>query len=161
MSALTAAAGSAEASGTSVVPSVFHIAKSENRNEVHYALRVDDRCRPVGASALYPYWRMHEKGPGETEPLLYVERQVYGLLDLRVESEGVLTAKLRALPDRSIRVVVGPTPRGCDSRVETTISGVRVELVRVFVKVGWLGRATVRLEGRTPSAERVVEEISR
>src|SRR5690348_6852763 len=61
------------------VSSVFYLAKSENKNQVHYAVRVDDRCRPVGAAPVYGYWRDLEVGPSATSRLLQHEQPAYGL----------------------------------------------------------------------------------
>ncbi|HTB75350.1 MAG TPA: hypothetical protein VK762_19000, partial [Polyangiaceae bacterium] len=35
------------------VRSVFFVAKSENRNEVHYGIALDPACGPVGASPVF------------------------------------------------------------------------------------------------------------
>src|SRR5215471_13225370 len=62
------------------IPSVFFIAKSQNRNQVHYGIRLDRSCRPSGERPVFAYWRMLENH-GELEPLLPVETTAYGLLD--------------------------------------------------------------------------------
>jgi len=41
--------GVARSDGGGVVSSAFFIAKSENRNQVHYGVHVDAACSPVGA----------------------------------------------------------------------------------------------------------------
>lgn len=60
------------------VQSIFHIAKSENRNQVHYGAHVDEACRPIGAAPIYAYWRMFERSPTRTEALLDREQPGYG-----------------------------------------------------------------------------------
>ena len=59
------AGGTAQAQGVSFGPndvqSVFHVSKSQNRNQVHYALRLDQQCRPVGKAPVYGYWKKLEK----------------------------------------------------------------------------------------------------
>src|SRR5579863_5839942 len=65
-------------SGPHVLP-LFSISKSENRNQVQYAVRVDDRCQPLAQSPVFAYWRMLEKGPTVTEPLLAHEIDAYGI----------------------------------------------------------------------------------
>jgi hypothetical protein len=52
-----------------VVP-VFSIAKSENKNQVQYVVRLDDHCAPWGPEPLSAYWRMLEQGPTQTAPIL-------------------------------------------------------------------------------------------
>ena len=43
--------------------SVFFVAKSENRNEVHYGFALDAACSPAGPAPVFAYWRMRERGP--------------------------------------------------------------------------------------------------
>ena len=52
------------AGGLSVA--LFSIAKSENRNQVQFVVRVDKRCAPVGTAPVSAYWRLLEKGPTQT-----------------------------------------------------------------------------------------------
>src|ERR1700722_1857962 len=75
--AVAASAGSPVPAGSSVA--VFSIAKSENKNQVQYVIRVDDHCAPVGPAPVSAYWRMLEKGPAETAPILAREVRAYGL----------------------------------------------------------------------------------
>jgi hypothetical protein len=42
------------------VRSVFFIAKSQNRNQVHYGIRLDRECNPIGTRPVFAYWRMFE-----------------------------------------------------------------------------------------------------
>ncbi len=49
---------------------LFTISKSENKNQVQFAINVDERCAPIGEAPVFAYWRMLEKGPDATEPLL-------------------------------------------------------------------------------------------
>lgn len=60
---------------------VFSIAKSENKNEVQYVVRLDDGCAPVGSSPVSAYWRMLERGPTQTAPLLPRETDVPEIRD--------------------------------------------------------------------------------
>src|ERR1700733_7408049 len=101
--ALFAAPADSPRLGAHDAPQVFSIAKSENKNRVAYALRLDERCAPVGAAPLAPYWRMLEKGPTVTEPLLPREEQAYGIAAQSVKA-GVVRVTLRALEGREIAV---------------------------------------------------------
>ena len=51
--ALVLASGGADAEGTSDL-TLFSISKSENRNQVVYAIRVDAACRPAGPTLAVP-----------------------------------------------------------------------------------------------------------
>jgi Domain of unknown function (DUF4833) len=96
------------------VASVFHVAKSENRNQVHYGIHLDESCAPVGGAPLFAYWRMLERGPAAIEPLLQREVGAYGVAEQRVLERGPdggkTSVRLRALPARPI--VIQSTRRG-------------------------------------------------
>src|SRR5271170_4124741 len=77
--ALALAPGPSEASVASRIPSALVIAKSSNKNEVHYAVQVDDSCAPTGDRPVSPYWLMLERGPNVTEPLRSGEEHVLGV----------------------------------------------------------------------------------
>jgi Domain of unknown function (DUF4833) len=66
------------APGGSFIP-VFSIAKSENKNQVQYVVRVDDHCAPSGPAPMSAYWRMLDTGPTQTAPILDREVRAYGL----------------------------------------------------------------------------------
>jgi hypothetical protein len=59
----TVAQASGVAVATRAVQSIFFIAKSENKNQVHYGIRLDEACSPAGDSPMFAYWRMLERGP--------------------------------------------------------------------------------------------------
>lgn len=67
---LVASSAGADGAGASRALPLFSISKSENKNQVQYAIRVDDRCEPATTAPVFAYWRMLEKGPTVTEPLL-------------------------------------------------------------------------------------------
>ena len=70
------------------VASVFYVAKSENRNQVHYGVHLDASCSPVGTAPVFPYWRMLEHGPLAAEPLLQREVDAYGVAEQHVTERG-------------------------------------------------------------------------
>ena len=57
--------------------SLFTIGKSQNKNQVQYAIRVDGQCVPVPGAPVFAYWRMLELGPTRLEPLLACEQDAY------------------------------------------------------------------------------------
>lgn len=149
------------------VASVFFIAKSENKNQVHYGVHVDARCAPAGAAPVFAYWRMLEHGPQATEPLLDREVPAYGIAEERVierRADGGRTLlRLHALPDRIIEVDTAASPEGggCVGTATMTIAGVPAILSSVFAQLRWpfgldylliMGRAT---DGARPLRERV------
>ncbi len=121
--ALVAAAGigSARAAVSRSLASALVIRKSSNRNQVWYAVTVDDRCTPEGPSPVHPYWRLLEQGADATEPLTQVELRYLGLERQENTGEGV-TVALRAMPSRPFAIRTFRAAEGeCSSTVETRI----------------------------------------
>lgn len=145
--------------------STFFISRSENRNQVHYGVRVGEDCRPVGTSPVYAYWRMLEKGDSETEPLLGIEGPVYGVEDAQqVEStpEGWrVRVKLRSFPERQIEISVTHENGACATRTWTTVGGTASQLNYIYVKTSWpFSVDYIRINGVGPDGH-VTNEIVR
>ena len=125
-----------------ILGSVFFIAKSENKNQVHYAVKLDDRCRPVGTAPLYGYWREQEKGPRITSPLLKHEQSAYGLTEPRWikarDQGGEIRIGLRGFPDRPLTIDTYMSDAQCRARARTTIAGQDAVLSSIFVQIGFL-----------------------
>jgi hypothetical protein len=158
---LLARAGGAEVGRD--VASVFLIAKSENRNEVHYGIRLDAGCAPVGPAPVFAYWRMLEHGPLATEPLLPREVDAYGFADQRVVERGAeggrVAIRLHALPGRPIVVETRPHAGVCEATATTRIDGGPATLQRVFAQLKWpFGIDHLLLSGRSLADGRPVEE---
>jgi hypothetical protein len=121
--------------------SAFFIARSTNKNQVHYGVRVDGDCRPQGDKPVHAYWRMLEKGATATEPLLGREGPAYGLGDTQqVEATASgwrVHIRLRAWPDRSIDVDVFRENGRCAARAFTQMDGKVAQIERIFVKTAW------------------------
>jgi hypothetical protein len=125
-----------------IVASVFFIAKSENKNEVHYAIQVDEQCRPFGNHPVYGYWRELESGPQVVSPLLHHELPAYGLNAPRAirrdVSGGQVQLSLRGFPDRAVSVETFRGARGCEARATTLILKQAAVLQSIYVKIGFL-----------------------
>jgi hypothetical protein len=151
---------------SSDVPSVFFVAKSENKNQVHYGLHLDSRCVPVGDRPVFAYWRMLEHGPAAIEPLLPLEMRAYGIAGETVlergETGGRVRVTLAALPDRPIDVEAHQEARGCVATATTTLAGARASLGSVYVRLRWpFGVDSLTLTGRAAPDGHVVREILR
>ena len=122
--------------------SVFHISKSENHNEVHYAVRVDSKCHPVGPQPLFGYWRDFEKGPRAVSPLLSHELPAYGLMPVRSieqsDAGGKVRVSLRAFPERLLTVEIQRAGASCAARAVTTLQKQPAALNSIFVQIGFL-----------------------
>jgi hypothetical protein len=159
---------------------LFFIAKSENRNQVHYDVHLDRECAPVGAAPVFAYWRMLEHGPRAIEPLLPRELGAYGFGQQRVIARdhqgGRVSITLAALASRPIVVESHHVPRmeshastdetadsSCASSAYTAIAGVDATLTSVFVQLRWpFGVESLTLRGRTtPGGGPVSERIAR
>jgi hypothetical protein len=145
------------------IGSLFFIAKSENRNEVHYGVTLDAACAPVGAAPVFAYWRMRERGPLATEPLLSREVPVYGIVDPqrveRTERGGRTVLRLRALPNRPIAVDAAAEGKGCTATARAMIGGVAADLTSVFVQLRWpFGIDGIVMSGRADGDGHAVRE---
>jgi hypothetical protein len=124
------------------VQSVFHISKSENRNEVHYAVRVDAACHPLGQQPVFGYWRDFEKGPRAVSPLLSHEQPAYGLTPPRAVEQtsagGRVRISLRAFPERALSIETQRQGAGCQARAITTFRNQPGVLKSIFVQIGFL-----------------------
>jgi hypothetical protein len=124
------------------VQSVFHIEKSENRNQVHYAVRVDAGCHPQGARPVFGYWRDFEVGPRATSVLLDREQVAYGLTPPRyvrsTPEGGQIRVSLRGFPARPLTIDTFRQGTLCAARAVTTIANEAAVLDSIYVKIGFL-----------------------
>ncbi|RYZ45660.1 MAG: DUF4833 domain-containing protein [Myxococcaceae bacterium] len=144
--------------------SAFFLSRSENRNQVHYALRLDEDCRPVGTRPVQVYWRMLERGTSEVEELLGVEQPVYGLEDpqpVEATAEGWrVRVRLRAFPSRPIDITTARVGGNCQVQAWTKLGNSVCRLEHVFVKTSWpFSVDFVRLDGVGPEGQPVQELI--
>jgi hypothetical protein len=136
----TIAHGGADREGRTI-RSVFFIAKSENKNQVHYGIHLDRACAPAGDAPVFAYWRMLERGPLATEPLIAQEQPAYGLSAQRVvkrrEEGGSVLVTLNALPKRPIVIDSTAVDSTCTAVARASIGGVPASLGSVFVQLRW------------------------
>jgi Domain of unknown function (DUF4833) len=145
------------------VRSVFFIARSQNKNQVHYGVHVDAACEPLGTQPVFAYWRMLERR-GELEPILGLEQPAYGLHESqRIERHGDTTTigiKLRAFPERPLSVVVKRTNGKCEAAAIAAIAGADARLHWIYVKIRWpFGIGQVLVHGSANDDGRQVEEL--
>jgi hypothetical protein len=157
--------------GSRDVQSVFFIAKSENKNQVHYGIRLDGACSPVGRSPVFAYWRMLERGPFATEPLLGHETPAYGFAGQHVVTRdeanfvprrgegGRVRVTLHALAERPILVESSADGDACVASARMIIGGVPASLKSVFVQLRWpFGVDSLVLWGRAVDDGRLLRE---
>jgi hypothetical protein len=163
LAALATTAGAARGDPSHDVASAFFVAKSENRNQVHYGVHLDTTCAPSGVAPVFAYWRMLEHGPSATEPLLSREQPAYGIAEQRVVERrtdgGRLLVRLRALADRPIEIATGPREGGCEVTATTVIDGAPAVLSSVFAQLRWpFGVDYLMLSGRSLADGRLLHE---
>lgn len=157
---MTMAIPDAKASQPYELPNVMVVAKSSNKNEVHYAAYVDEKCAPAGATPVHPYWLMLESGPGVTEPLSSRELRILGVASQDVAGDAIRFV-VSGMPSRTFIAHTGRGADGaCTSWVETTIAGSEARLLGVYVKQKLFGVDYVLLTGRTPEGKPVQERLS-
>jgi Domain of unknown function (DUF4833) len=126
--------------GPNDVPTVFFIAKSDDRNRVDYGLRLDATCSPVNDDALVLYWREFEKSPPvRTHPLSLIDHIPYGVSEQRALSRsasgGAYTLKLKQLA-RPILITTRREADGkCSATAWSTIGGQKAQFLSVFAKL--------------------------
>ncbi|MET0384761.1 MAG: DUF4833 domain-containing protein [Polyangiales bacterium] len=147
------------------VQSLFHIAKSENRNQVHYTVQVDSACRPIGARPVYGYWREFERGPRVMSGLLDLEQPAYGLLPPRYVQRnaagGQVGVSLRAFPRRPLVIDVFPIGKQCGARTIVSIDHQSAILTSIYVDIGFLFSVNYALVRgvRLSDGQRVQEKL--
>jgi hypothetical protein len=144
--------------------SLFTIGKSQNKNQVQYAVHVDAQCVPASGAPVFAYWRMLELGPNRVEPLLPRELSAYGpasqLAATRGADGGKVRLVLRALPDRPIFVETRRAAGGtCRAFATVPIAGSPAHLFNVYVKLTWhLSVDYLLLRGWSLDGARVLSE---
>jgi hypothetical protein len=127
---------------SATVQSLFYIAKSENKNQVHYAVVVDAACHPVGSRPVYGYWRELEVGPRVVSSLLEHEQRAYGLNEprfvRRTTAGGEIRISLRGFPERPLIIEAFRQGSGCAARTQTTIQRQPALLKWIYVNIGFL-----------------------
>lgn len=161
--AFAASAPRAVAQGPTRSVNLFLISKSQNKNQVQYAISVDDACAPVAEAPVYAYWRMLERGPNETEPLLAREQRPYGLasqtIERRDERGGEVVIALRALPSKTMRVKTWRAGQGCHAVVTTPIGGAPAHLFNVHASLKWpFGVDYLLISGWSTDGSKVLRE---
>jgi hypothetical protein len=143
--------------------SAFFIARSTNKNQVHYGIHVDEGCKPQGPQPVHAYWRMLEKGEKNVEPLLNREGPAYGLGEgQQVEATPHgwrVHIRLRAWPERAIDVDVFRENGRCAARAFTLMEGKVAQIERIFVKTAWPTGVDYVLLSGTGSDGRSLREV--
>jgi hypothetical protein len=145
--------------GPKDVRSVTFVAKSTNKNQLHYAIALDDRCMPNGAAPVYNYWLMREHGDA-IEPVSDREQRAFGISSQTV-SGNTVEVRLRGLPDRPVKFETSQAGGACTARAIAPIDGEMSRVDNVYVKFGFPFRVkSVLVQGNALQDGRVrTEEV--
>lgn len=152
--------------GATDLPTLFFIAKSDDRNRVDYGVRLDASCAPIGDAPLYAYWRRFEPGVPVLGDLNSMDSRVYAIENQQVrvrEANGSwIEFRVRALPSRRLLALVQRVGDHCVGGVQTTIRAQEAVLHEAFIQLDGpmrvrdvLLRGEVRATG-IPITERVL-----
>lgn len=147
------------------IPTVFFINKSDDKNRVDYAIRLDHRCAPASDEAVFPYWREFEKAPPvRTHSLGIFEYVAYGVSEQRITrfqpAGGQDDIRLKPYA-RPIAITTSRAADGrCTSTARTTIAGVPGAVLQsIYVKLaGFMSVSYVLVRGRHPRTGAPLEE---
>lgn len=145
--------------------SVIFLTKNTNQNQVHYGVRVDERCRPLEDEPVYAYWRNLEEGPDDRSELIFWEEPGYGVRQPRQvernEKSGSLQLVIRGVPERMIKLETFTAEEGCAARAFTHINGNNAVLERIDINVsGWATVHKVEIYGVSATDGKAVSEIT-
>ena len=151
--------------GANDLETLFFVSKSDDRNRVDYAMRLDTHCAPYGEEPVFPYWREFEPPPPvRTKSMGAFSKMGYGVSTQRVlrrtAAGGEIAIKLRQV-DRVIFVTTSRAASGrCSALVRTKIANVEyAELVSIFVKLsGPLSVSYIEIKGKDLATAKPIEE---
>lgn len=152
--------------GAHDVATVFYIAKSENNVQVHYGVRLDEACRPVGSSPVFAYWSRQRAAGRQAARLDGMARRLYGVSEkqnVQVKSTGGrVQMHVRALERVAVDIEIEKTPSGCAAVPTTKIGAERAQLESAFLKIGRFGMSVDYVDvigSRLANGARVVQRI--
>ena len=116
--------------------SIFYISKSDNGNQAHYRIQLDNNCSPIRKKPVDVYWRMEN---GTTEELLQIEEPAYGIANQSI-SRNTVTIEINGLKNRNINKPITVTSfrsnNGiCQVKTVTTINKKQTNLLRVHISL--------------------------
>lgn len=156
----TALASEGVSFGAHDVQTVFAIAKSDDHNQVQYAIQLDQDCRPRSSTPVFGYWRAYDLD-GKLLPMSWLDGFAYGIRSQRSGPDKVVIT-IKTAPTRPIEIELAREADGrCVARPHTLIAGKRARLSLIFLKlsgplsVAWVEIRGTALDTGRPIVERV------
>jgi len=152
--------------GDNDVRTIFYISKSDDRNRVDYAIRLDQRCQPVGTTPVYAYWHRFEPGEATYGDLNSMDRRAYGISRQTVRSRAAngswVEMHLAGFPEQRFLVLAQRGEDGsCHARAQLSIDERDAFLDHIHVQLGWVGVDRIVLHGREVTSGTEVSETRR
>lgn len=139
---------------------LFHIERSKNKNEVHYAVKLNGNCQFKGDEPIFGYWKSLEQGPNVIEDLSVFDQVAYGIVNQKVSGDKV-TFNLKAIDSRVVTVSLVKKEKKCDVVAQMEISKKQAYLDKVYVlsKEGFIKPTVIHLDffGHNEQGEQVTE----
>ena len=144
---------------------LFHIERNKNKNQVHYAIRLDKNCKPKNKEPIYVYWLDLEAKTPEISSLTWIDQPAYGIQKQTKTSDSQVKLLLKALPNKVIYVQYFKDKKRntCKASASTKISNKKSTLRMVYV----FAKATlfipvvqyIDIFGKLPNGSSVKERI--
>ncbi|MCA9582700.1 MAG: DUF4833 domain-containing protein [Myxococcales bacterium] len=144
--------------GPKDIRTAFFLEKSENKNQVHYGIRMDKKCQPVGKEPVFGYWRDWIDGKWKVMPFVSMDYRAYGIDKQSVDKDHRIHVLLKALPDKPITIEVESRGGRCVAKAHMTIDGERAIFRRAFVELRFMGVRHVDLFGTKADGKGAVHE---
>lgn len=123
--------------------STFFISKSDNRNQVHYAVKTNPDCSLKTSRPVYPYWIL---ASGRIEDLEIFEIPAFGIANQSVSGNKVVmeinSLKTRKIPKAITIQSTRTANKGCQISAYTIINGKKTRLTQIHIDLtrnGFLG----------------------
>ncbi|HEX7670848.1 MAG TPA: DUF4833 domain-containing protein [Polyangiaceae bacterium] len=147
------------------IETLFSIAKSNDRNRVDYAMRLDANCAPAGEDPVFPYWREFERSPPvRTKSMGAFSKMGYGVSAQRTlqrtNAGSEYAIRLKQV-DRLLFITTTKDEGGrCSSLVRMKIANVEYASLRsIYVKLsGPLSVAYIDIKGQNLATGQLLEE---
>ena len=123
------------------ISSIFYVSKNDNDNQVHYGVRLNQNCLPIGNNPVYVYWRMAN---GKTQELRGLEQPAYGISRQSISGERV-NFILNGFQNRGIqKSLFVKSARlndgNCQVLAFTTINGKQVQISSIRILLSKIKR---------------------
>ena len=145
--------------------SLLFIERSKNKNQVHYAVKLNPDCTFANDAPVYGYWKVLEKGPDVIEELNTFDNIAYGIENQMVDekNKNEITFNLKAIESKKITLTVTKKEQNCLKKTVMTINGQSaiIEKIYVFAEEGMI-RPTVKwidLFGKDNKNKAITERI--